>query len=353
MMGTKSKGMRAWGWGLIMAASAVAVVFLNAIAFGLSPESVYDSLVHTAFIASSVSVFVFAAAPRVEKYRFSIRVAIIIVGIVPATLAGVYSTTLFLQFINPFERVYSGLPGFRTILFSLVISYIFGFGGYLYLTSRANLIAARALIQEKVEAEQRARALANETKIASLESRIRPHFLFNTLNSIAALIKEDPAAAERMVEQLSNILRSSLDTVQDSFNPLERELEIATDYLEIQKTRFAEKLEYSFEVDDVLKQQTVPSFTVQTLVENSIKHAGEHQSQTSIHVSGFFENGNMVLNVKDNGNGFSSDDLKEGHGLDNLRERLKVLYKGRASIRIETVKGASVSVIIPYDGQQP
>lgn len=339
-------------WILIMAASAVAVVFLNSLAFGLSAGSVYDSLVFTAFVASSVTVFVAGTAPFIEKYRFSARVVVIIIGIVPATFAGEILASVFLQYINPFEKSYSLLPSVRTTLFSLVISYIFGFGGYLYLTSRTNLIAARAMIREKEAAEQSARELANEARIASLESRIRPHFLFNTLNSIAALIREDPASAELMVERLSNILRYSLETGQDHFNSLEQELEIARDYLEIQKSRFSDRLEYEFEIDESLRSLDVPTFAIQTLVENSIKHVGEEADQTSIHVLAFSKNGNMILNVRDNGSGFSNADLKRGHGLDNLRERLKGIYGNRAAIEIEYRDGASVSVIIPHDKQR-
>lgn len=337
-------------WVLIMAASAVAVVFLNALAFGLSAETVYDSLVFTAFVASSVTVFVLVAAPRLERYRFYVRASAIIFGIVPATFAGVFLAAFFLQFVNPFERVYSLFPSPRTVTFSLVISYIFGFGGYLYLTSRGKLIAAKALIEEKEEAEQMARTLASEARIASLESRIRPHFLFNTLNSIAALIREDPKRAERMVERLSNILRYSLDTVPEPSSSLEKELAIVRDYLEIQKSRFADKLEYEFEIDDSLKSHDVPTFAIQTLVENSIKHAGDNPDATSIRIAAFVQNGNMVLNVSDNGNSFSAADLKKGHGLDNLRERLKLIYKGNASVEIGSGESASVSIIMPNDG---
>lgn len=341
------------GWIALMAASAVAVVFLNSLSFGLSGERIYDSLVHTFFIATFVSAFVFLVAPTLEKQRFFIRAIAIVIGIVPSTYAGLMMTRLFLWFVNPYNRPYSAIPSTRTFVFSLLISYIFGFGGYLYLTSRGKLREAKAELKSKEIAEQKARTLASEARFASLESRVRPHFLFNTLNSIAALIRDDPPAAERMVERLSSILRYSLDAGVDSFNSLERELAITADYLEIQKSRFTNKLHYEFDIDKNLNERDVPTFAVQTLVENSIKHvAGNRPERTSIRISAFSKNGYMVVTVSDNGEGFTPQDVSEGHGLDNLIERINSAYDGRGSVKIDNSDGGSVSIIIPKDGQK-
>src|SRR5688500_2630516 len=111
-----------------------------------------------------------------------------------------------------------------------------------------------------------------QARLSSLESRVRPHFLFNTLNSIMALIPEDPAAAERVTGKLAALLRYSLDATGHSTVRLEQELKVATDYLEIEKTRFGDRLRYTIDVPDALMQFEVPPFSLQTLVENSVKY---------------------------------------------------------------------------------
>ena len=121
--------------------------------------------------------------------------------------------------------------------------------------------------------EERARQLATQARLSSLESRIHPHFLFNTLNSISALIREDPRKAERTVERLAALLRYSLDNNSRGLVPLRQELHVVEDYLEIEKTRFGDRLRFTVDVPPDLADMDVPPLALQTLVENSIKHA--------------------------------------------------------------------------------
>ena len=109
--------------------------------------------------------------------------------------------------------------------------------------------------------------------LASLESRIHPHFLFNTLNSISSLIPEDPARAERLVEQMAALLRFSLDANQSGLVPLASELKIVGDYLEIERARFGDRLRYQIDVPADLNESQIPPLSLQTLVENSVKYA--------------------------------------------------------------------------------
>jgi sensor histidine kinase YesM len=334
---------------MLAIASAVAVVFLNALAFGLSSKTVYDSLVHTFFIASLVLVFVVLAAPPLEPRPLFQRISMISAVIFAATFTGLFLTSLFKRAVSPFDQQPAFLPATRTIVFSLVISYIFGLGGYLYLNSKNKLRLSNAMVKEKEAAEERTRILATEARLSSLESRIHPHFLFNTLNSIAALIREDPAIAEQMVEQLSNILRHSLDNGAEHLTELRKEIEITRDYLDIQKLRFVEKLDYNLNIDSTLNNFPVPAFSLPTLVENSIKHvAGKTASRTSIEVSALRHQGNVVLKVTDNGEGFTEDQITKGHGLDNLRERMHSIYGNEASLKVGISSGrAKVSLTIP------
>ena len=183
-------------------------------------------------------------------------------------------------------------------------------------------------------AQYRAQYATAQAKLKSLESRIHPHFLFNTLNSIAALIPESPQAAEQMTVQLAALLRSSLNTAYEPTVPLEEELKIVTDYLEIEKVRFGPKLNYELDVPAHLMSRSVPPFAIQTLVENSIKYGGN-----SIRISAVEEQGRLALTVWDSGPGFSADSIRPGHGLHNLRLRMALIWGEHATLDVYGEEG--------------
>jgi len=181
-------------------------------------------------------------------------------------------------------------------------------------------------------------------RLSSLESRIRPHFLFNTLNSIMALIPEDPDAAEHMTERLATLLRYSLDATLQNTVSLEEELKVATDYLEIEKTRSGPRLQYSIDVPVELMSTPVPPFSLQTLVENSVKFGGG-----DIRIRAHNGKGRVLLQVWDSGAGFPHDrELPEGHGLQNLKDRLDVLWGAKAAVEFPRGEsGTTVQVSLP------
>jgi signal transduction histidine kinase len=182
-----------------------------------------------------------------------------------------------------------------------------------------------------------------QARLSSLESRLHPHFLFNTLNSIIALIPEDPIAAERVTVQLSALLRYSLDSTHQSTVRLEQEVKIVSDYLEIEKTRFGSRLQYSVDVPPSLMQTKVPPFCLQTLVENSVKYGGNE-----IRVTARNGDNRVVLNVWDSGSGFKEEKVVPGHGLHDLRGRLAVLWGTAATLDFpDNANGTAVRISIP------
>jgi signal transduction histidine kinase len=183
-----------------------------------------------------------------------------------------------------------------------------------------------------------------QARLSSLESRLRPHFLFNTLNSIMALIPDDPVAAERVTEKLAGLLRYSLDATGRNTVRLEQELKVATDYLEIEKTRFGDRLRYVIEIPETLLHVEVPPFSLQTVVENSVKYGG-----SEIRVSAQNGNGRLLLRVWDSGEGFPEKvSLPAGHGLSNLKERLDALWGSKASIEFPRGEaGTVVQISLP------
>lgn len=197
---------------------------------------------------------------------------------------------------------------------------------------------------------QRAQAAASSARaqLASLESRVQPHFLFNTLNSIAALVHEDPSGAEQMTTQLASLLRSSLDEPQTPLVPLAEELAIVRNYLEIERVRFGDRLRYRIDSGDAPADAQVPRLALQTLVENAVKYAiSPRREGGTIAVSATAENGRLRLEVADDGPGFEASTLPDGHGLALLRARLALLFGDRASLRIARDGGARVTIDVP------
>lgn len=219
----------------------------------------------------------------------------------------------------------------------------------LYDTSKARLEAAAIQLKVKELERQRALTLATQAKLSSLESRIHPHFLFNTLNSVASLIHDDPHRAERLLNQFAALLRFSLDSGKASLVPLEQELKIVRDYLEIEKARFAGRLRYEVDVPPGLLGSRVPPLSVQTLVENSIKYAvAPRRDGGAIVIRASRDIDQLTVSVIDDGPGFGNQGLIAGHGLDNLQERLLALFgdRGRLSVSVEAGKTV-VSILIP------
>jgi signal transduction histidine kinase len=191
-------------------------------------------------------------------------------------------------------------------------------------TVTSRLEATALSLQTQRLERERAEKLAAEAQLASLSSRVQPHFLFNTLNSISGLIREQPAKAEAMIEHLSSLLRSSLDS-KDAI-PVTQELRLVTDYLEIQRTRLGTRLQYDLDVDaDIIG--SVPPFALQTLVENAVKHvAGRRSEGVALRVSARREGASVIMAVTDDGPGFDPDAITAGHGLDLLQQRLHAVF---------------------------
>jgi len=190
---------------------------------------------------------------------------------------------------------------------------------------------------------------STEARLASLESRVRPHFLFNSLNSAIALIPEDPRRAEDVLERLSALLRYSLES-HARLVPLREELRVVEDYLEIERARFGERLAFEIDVPDELRALAVPAFAVQTLVENSVKYAvSPRATGARITVRARRDHRRLILHVIDDGPGFPETIWVPHHGLDSLRARLAALYGDAAALVAPAPAegGAAVRIEVP------
>jgi LytS/YehU family sensor histidine kinase len=249
--------------------------------------------------------------------------------------------------LRPAGEAWSNFWGI--VRFCIVISLLVGLGVYLFESMRYRLAAASLELRTRQLDQERAQKLATEARLSSLESRIHPHFLFNTLNSISALIRDEPQRAEEIVGRLAALLRFSLDANQCSLVPLEQEFKIVRDYLEIEKARFGERLRYSIDVAPEARKASLPPLAVESLVENSVKHAiAQRREGGEVRVSARAVEGGIEIEVADSGPGFALEAIPRGHGIDNLLARLEVLYNGQAKLDVGAADGrASVRLTLP------
>jgi len=201
-------------------------------------------------------------------------------------------------------------------------------------------------------ARGRERQLA-EARLALLKAQLQPHFLFNTLNTIAAMMHEDVSAADRMINRLSELLRLALDGASANETTLDAELHFAQAYVEIHRVRFGEGLELRLNVEPQHRAALVPSLLLQPLVENAIRHGFlSHATRGTVRIEADDDGETLHLRVTDDGRGLGaaeSGETRRGVGLDNIRQRLEQLYPGHHRLALETSAegGTAVTVTVP------
>ncbi len=195
------------------------------------------------------------------------------------------------------------------------------------------------------------RAQLAEARLAALRSRLNPHFLFNTLNAVAALVERDPPGVRRMLARLGELLRFSLDESNEQETSVDREVELVRRYLDIMEVRFQGRLETKVTVDDSVRNALVPTLLLQPLVENAFKHGVSMIEETGVvSVDARREGDELVLTVRDNGPGPGPPN-GTGEGVTNTRKRLEELYgdqQGFELRRASPTGGAVVTVRLPF-----
>ena len=182
-----------------------------------------------------------------------------------------------------------------------------------------------------------------ELELKTIKSHINPHFIFNSLNSIRALVDENPNRARRAITELSNILRSSMQAEKSETVTLERELDIVKDYLALEQMRFEERLKIEFDIDEDTLQQQVPPMMLQTLVENAIKHGISKQVLGGVvRIVAVFKDNVMQLQVQNTGQLLGSPNNGEGFGIKSTQDRLNLMYQGKAVFEIKNLDTAMV-----------
>jgi two-component system LytT family sensor kinase len=206
--------------------------------------------------------------------------------------------------------------------------------------------------RERQQREAQLEVLAREAELTAIKAQLQPHFLFNSLNSILALIDHDPAEARHMLTRLASLLHSVFDRLDEPLVPLERELETIRDYLDIERIRFGDRLTFSIDADSAARRVPVPPFLLQPIVENAVKHGIEpHPKPGAVRVTGRLDGPRLYLSVADTGPAANGGDpsVRSGRGLALTRRRLRAVYGGdAATIRTErSADGFTVTLALP------
>ena len=236
----------------------------------------------------------------------------------------------------------------RLLSMNFVLAALFGTIAVTYFTLRGRVERMAAQLREKELNEERLTRTKMEAELQALQAKINPHFLFNTLNSIASLISENPKAAESTVEKLSELFRYTLKSAENNTVTVAEELDIVRTYLEIEKVRFGERLQYEIICNDAVREFMIPALIIQPLVENSIKHGIASEVKGGIiTVKVVREDGNCLISVIDNGKGVGDAKDVTGFGLRSIEERLQLRYGASASLRLIPDKQTHFLITIP------
>lgn len=334
-----TKPINQWTVALLWINLAVAIVILIESATGrfaslhdLARTTAY-ALVYANLTGLLGTLVMSRLVKRLAQRGLSLRF-LVPVGIVAFTAVGGLLTQALLVPLG-FAKQENFWPDYLTNLRAAApLALMFGLGAFVHASLQTRVANMEHKFREQQLAEDRTRKLATEARLRSLEARVHPHFLFNTLNSISALIPVNPAHAEQLVGRLAVLLRASLDSGRHPLIPLRDELTMVESYLAIEKARFGDKLRCSVEVQAGGQDRPVPPMAVQSLVENAVKHGIMVRGEGDIFVNATLGDAGLRVEVRDTGPGFDLTAVPAGHGLDNLVERLQALFGDSAGLRV-------------------
>jgi two-component system LytT family sensor kinase len=260
------------------------------------------------------------------------------VGVFPAIMTGFQATFIFLLIIG----FHQGILTYFTVL---AIQY--GVHYYRQYQEREQQALRLELHTSELKTQ-----LAN-AQLSALKMQLQPHFLFNTLNAIMVLVRQQKGRqAEEMLARLGDLLRCVLEDVEAQEVSLRRELEYLQLYLSIEQVRFPDRLRAEISADPAILDAAVPQMGLQPIVENAIRHGlGRSSAAGRIQISAAHVDGNLEISIRDDGPGFPRDKASQGRGigLANTRARLEQLYGGAAKLSIENGDpGAIVTMVLPY-----
>ena len=327
------------------------VVFL---VLGEPPRKALPGALSNVLPAAVLGVFVVAACRRVEwNPAASRRFFSIHAGLATLYAAGVAFGQFWMMILTFWIEKGVFDPGQYD---RRIFPWEFVFGIMLYVIVAAPAYALRFLerLGEQEARAARAESLRSQAELRALRARLNPHFLFNTLHSLLALVREDPAAAEDALERFGDLLHYALRAARDGGDEvtLEEEWEFTRNYLALEKLRLEERLMVHDSLDEAVRGCLVPALTLQPLVENAIRHSiAPRSAGGSLWISARLEEWDLVVDVSDDGPGVPQGrpEPEAGMGLSLVRQRLEMLHgeSMRFEVRTAPGKGFTVTVRVP------
>ncbi|MBW2616243.1 MAG: histidine kinase [Deltaproteobacteria bacterium] len=318
-------------------------IFLTSIEFGFGFVS---NFIFSQCVGISICSFILTALYFLKPASRITQLVTVIIAMITGSVVGHLLGSIF-SGMNPFIAFYER-PGhivqaiLMAVLFGTIITHFF--------FSREKISATEALVQEEKIKRLTSEKKAAETNLRLLQAQIEPHFLFNTLSNILSLLDTDLEKGKSMLVDLNHYLRTSLSKTRSHITTLGQELEMLQAYLNIYKIRMGNRLQYSVDVPDRLKDLPFPPMLVQPLIENAIKHGLEPKIEGGeILIKAEMERDTLRLEIADTGLGFNEGSIPNT-GLTNIRERLQTLYddnKGRLLLEENQPSGLKAIIEVP------
>lgn len=251
---------------------------------------------------------------------------------------------LLILLVIPLLLFYGLTSFFQTNWFIMFFALALGRGAHLYFRE-----INQSIINKKDVEMSKLKELKAQAEIKSISARINPHFLYNSLNSIAGLVKSEPSKAEKMALSLSDMFRYSINRNNDQFLTVKEEVEVVRTYLEIEQIRFGNRLKYDIDADSNCDALKVPRFLIQPLVENAIKHGVSKIEETGIVRLEIKQmNEKLIIKVSDNGPGFP-EGLVGGYGIQGIYDLLDLIYGDKADLSWQNGPEKSISIKIDLE----
>jgi signal transduction histidine kinase len=335
--------------------SSVQSYFLSVVTEGKSPDMIgHIFLLNIVYwyVPAVLAPFIMALATRYQIGRGRSYVSVL----VHVTGALTYSVLHTAAMFGTRMMLMSDAPA-RGWWFVARIEYLrqldWLFMTYLFLVGLAHALVYRRESERRALTSAQLEMRLVEAQLQALQRQLHPHFLFNTLNAIAGLMRSDVDAADRMMDRLGDLLRMTLQTSNIQEVPLKEELELLQKYLDIEQTRFGSRLTVSMAIDPDTLDAQVPNFLLQPLVENAVRHGiAPHARPGRLSIGSERAGDRLTLHILDSGNGVAPHRLtllNQGVGLANTRARLEHLYRDNHALVFSNVEGGfRVTVSIPF-----
>ena len=316
-------------------------------AIGAHLPSVHDTLFNilfSLFITLSItnSVFIYEEFLRPQNDNLWVFITCYYLCNLVGMVIGTELSYLIVSLI--FSVPYNLTGHLKDYQFSVLIVLVAGTSILLF---RAQKVSLQNKIDKKELDIVKIKQLKTQAELQTLQSRINPHFLYNSLNAIASLIHEDANKAEAMTLNLSRLFRYSLNTGDENMCTIRQEIEILETYLAIEKIRFGERIRFIIDVPESLLNEQIPRFLIQPLVENAFKHGLKNVTDNGLlEISIRKSNSELQISIADNGSAFPKE-LNMGYGLQSTYDKLNLLYPDLYQVQIINQPKKQISIILP------